>query len=83
MKKRFPKQAASMVGLARPYASKEGLEDTLDVAVAVFGLLGCVDDAGSQQKAPYSVRAVWKKCIEAWSSSSGSLSHLPPFNPLQ
>ena len=65
MKKRFPKQAASMVGLVRPYASKEGLEDTLDVAVAVFGLLGCVDDAGAQQKAPYSVRAVWKKCIEA------------------
>ena len=65
MKKRFPKQAASMVGLARPYASKEGLEDTLDVAVAVFGLLGCVDDSGSQQKAPYSVRAVWRKCIEA------------------
>ena len=54
-----------MVGLARPYASKEGLEDTLDVAVAVFGLLGCVDDSGSQQKAPYSVRAVWRKCIEA------------------
>ena len=51
--------------LARPYGCRQGLMETVDVAVVVFGVLGLVDDAGDSTVPPFSPRSVWNLCSRA------------------